>query len=379
MSSIDDFEMMGLKDDILRGIYKYGWEKPSGIQCTGIPAILQNRDVILQAQSGTGKTGTFAIAMLQRIDDLEGIQGIIILNTRELADQVYTVIKTLGNYLKVNFVKCVGQSQVDNRLAYQFGPTVLIGTPGKICTTLRMKFIHQPLNIKLLVIDECDKTLEKDFIPTIKEIVQHTCRSTNIVLSSATLNPDIIKMSKDFMTDPITIFIDNDKLSLDGIIQYKVICDRDGFKFDTMLDIFKIIRVGQCVIFVNSKRTCDDLEARFSDKGFTISSIHGDMEQQLRDRIMDEFRRGKIRMLLTTDLTARGIDVPGISLVFNYELPNDPAQYIHRVGRTGRYGKKGCAINLIGGHAEVRKLGDIEKCYGIKITDLPSNFKNIME
>lgn len=378
--NVSTFEQMNLKDSLLRGIYTYGWEKPSFIQRSGIPAILKDTDVIMQAQSGLGKTGTFSIAMLQKInEDLPTIQGVIILNTRELADQVYRVIQSIGDYMELNFVKCVGKTRVDGKLHYENKPTILIGTPGKICAVLEKRLIFkQQIDIKLLVIDEFDKTLEVDFIPTIKEIFQYTNNTTKVVLSSATMNEAVLDISKNFMRNPTIISIKDEEISLEGILQYHIKCDRDEWKFETILDLYKSLVIAQSIIFVNSKRKCDELENMFREKDFTIKSIHGGMEQSDRDVIMREFREAKIRILLSTDLTARGIDVPSISLVINYDLPVDKSQYIHRVGRTGRYGKKGFAINLIGHKNEAIQLKAIEDCYHISIPELPNNFKNVI-
>ena len=374
------FEDMGLKDTLLRGIYGYGWEKPSYIQQIGIPTILKDRDTIIQAQSGLGKTGTFAISMLQRIDETQPtIQGVIILNTRELADQVHHVIKSLGDYMELNYVKCVGKTRVDSRVPHENRPTILIGTPGKICSVLEKRMIqNQKIDIKMLVIDEFDKTLEVDFIPTIKEIFHYLPSEARVVLSSATVNDAVLDISRNFMKDPNLITVRDTELSLEGILQYHINCEREEYKFETILDMYRSLVIAQSVIFVNSKRKCDYLEDKFRAQDFTIKSIHGGMEQGDRDQVMSEFRSGKIRILLSTDLTARGIDVPSISLVINYDLPIDKSQYIHRVGRTGRYGKKGFAINLIGHRNEMLQLKAIEECYNVMIPSLPDNFKNII-
>lgn len=374
------FEQMNLKDELLRGIYSYGWEKPSFIQQQGIPMILKHRDVIMQGQSGTGKTGTFVISILQKIDEnTPTIQGVIILNTRELADQVCEVLKSIGDYLKINCVKCVGKTRVNNRLPYVGRATILVGTPGKICNVLEKRLIDQQvIDIKMLVIDEFDKTLESDFIPTIKDILKFTTQKTSIILSSATVNNDVLDISHHFMDNPTYISVKDEELSLEGIRQYHIKCERDEWKFETIMDLYKSLVIAQSIIFVNSKRNCDNLERMFKEKDFTVQTLHGGMEQHDRDMIMKDFRSGTIRVLLSTDLTARGIDVPSVSLVINYDLPIDKAQYIHRVGRTGRYGKKGCAINLIGHRNDLHLLREIEECYHISIPDLPLNFKNII-
>jgi len=376
---IMSFEDMKINDCILRGIYAYGWEKPSLIQSEGIPLILSERDVIIQAQSGLGKTGTFAISTLQIIDpDTPSIQGVIILNTRELADQVFNVIRTIGDYMKINFVKCVGKTRVDHRMHYEDRATILIGTPGKISSVLERRMINQKIKLKILVIDEFDKTLETDFIPTMKQVFTFTDETTKIVLVSATLNSDVLDFVETFMKNPKRITVKDEELSLEGIKQYHIFLGKEEWKFETVMDLYKSLVVAQSIIFVNSKRKCDQLEQMFREQDFTIKSLHGGMDQIERDLIMEEFRHGAIRILLSTDLTARGIDVPSVSLVINYDLPLDKSQYIHRVGRTGRYGKKGFAINLVGHRSEMTQLRAIEECYGVMIPELPNDFKTII-
>ena len=380
LQAIEKFEDIKLKKDLLRGIYAYGWEKPSRIQQQGIPAILTGRDVIMQAQSGMGKTGTFTTSILQRIDENAAeVQAVILIPTRELADQVYKVIQAIGDYLQINFIKCVGGTHVKDKLTYPQRATILIGTPGKTCAVLSRQLIRsQPFNLRLLVIDEFDKMLEEDFIPTIKEIFSYINKETQVVLSSATVNESIWEITDNFMRNPLQISIKEAELSLEGIKQYYIDCLKEEWKFDTILDLYKSMVIAQSIIFVNSKRKCEDLEKLFSKQNFTVKSIHGGMEQEERDRIMGEFRTGSIRILLSTDLTARGIDVPGVSLVINYDLPNDKAQYIHRIGRTGRYGKKGSAINLIGNGHERKILQSIEDHYQTAIQELPSDFAKII-
>ena len=373
------FEEMHLKNELLRGIYAYGWQNPSNIQQLGIPAILQERDVIMQARSGVGKTGTFSVAMLQLIDETSPtIQGVIVLNTRELADQVCNVIRDISHYMRVNCIKCVGKTRVVSRLIYEDGPTILVGTPGKICSVLENYIVKQHYEINLLVIDEFDKTLEADFVPIIQDIVHFAAsKETKIVLSSATVNEEVLDLTKHFMKEPRIISVKEEELSLDGIRQFHVFCDKEEWKFDTIKDLFQFLVVGQTVIFVNSRRACDYLEDRFRADGFTVDSLHGGMEQTDRDKIMEAFRLSHIRVLLSTDLTARGIDVPSVNLVVNYDLPLECAQYIHRIGRAGRYGKKGCAINLIG-RKEMSHLHEIEDHYHITIPELPNNFTDFL-
>jgi translation initiation factor 4A len=377
---IESFDDPGLKETLLRGIFSYGWEGPSHIQQHGIPAILTGKDVIMQAQSGTGKTGTFSIGTLQQIqDDVAEVQGIIILPTRELADQVYKVIQALGDKMDINFVKCVGKTRVRDNLAFADRATVLVGTPGKLNAVLSKRLIKsQPFNLRICIIDEFDKMLESDFIPTIKDIFSFFSDETQVVLSSATTNPDVMNISEQFMRYPIRITLKEAEVTLDGIMQFYVDCGKEEWKFETIMDLYNTLVVAQSIIFVNSKRKCDILEEQFRKRDFTVKSIHGGLDQEERNAIMQDYRHGTTRVLLSTDLTARGIDVQQVSLVINYELPNDKAQYIHRIGRTGRYGKKGAAINLIGSQFEHKLLEGIEDYYSTSIQELPTDFAKLI-
>ena len=277
--------------------------------------------------------------------------------------------------MKINFVKCVGKVRVRDKLPYIDRATILVGTPGKMHAVLDRKMIKsQPFNIRLCIIDEFDKMLESDFIPTIRGIFDVFNEKTQVVLSSATVNPEVMKLTDNFMRNPIMITIKEEEVTLEGIKQFYVNCTKDEWKFETIMDLYKALVVSQSIIFVNSKRKCDMLVEMFNERDFTCSSIHGGMDQQERDDIMNGFRTGHIRVLLSTDLTARGIDVQQVSLVVNYELPTDKSQYIHRIGRTGRYGRKGAAINLIAGTTEEKLLEGIEQYYSTAIQELPENF-----
>lgn len=374
------WEDVNIKEKLLHGIYNYGWSAPSSIQQQGIPAILTSRDVIMQAPSGMGKTGTFLTSLLQMIDESHAsVQAVVLTPTRELADQVYKVAQALGDHLNVNFVKCVGGIHVRDNLPHRDRATILIGTTGKLCAVLGKRLIKsQPFDLRIMIIDEFDKMLEEDNVDTIKEIFGHVGKDTQVVLSSATVNDQVLELTDQFMRNPIHISVKAEELTLEGIQQYRVECGKEEWKFEAILDLYNSLVIAQSVIFVNSVRKCADLEKMFGEKGFAVQSIHGKMEQSERDVIMNNFRAGKIRVLLSTDLTARGIDVPGVSLVINYDLPTDKAQYLHRIGRTGRFGKKGSAINLIASGFDKKLLQSIENHYRVSIPELPMNFASII-
>jgi superfamily II DNA/RNA helicase len=380
---IDKFEHAGLSKPLLKAIYGYGWEQPSDIQRHGIPAILSETDCMIQAQSGTGKTGTYSIGTLHRLD-LENptIQAIILEPTRELADQSYLVMKALSQHLQINLVKCVGKRKVNVNLPFPDRATVLIGTPGKTDAVVNKKFLKQSINLKIFVVDEFDEMLQDKNLGTIHSIFKASVNpETQVVLVSATTNQRVLDISKTMFrakSQPIMITRKNEELTLEGIRQYHIDCGQERYKIDTILDLYSSIVIKQCVIFVNTKRQCDFLTTQLREQDFTVSAIHGGMEQSERDQVMDDFRQSNSRILISTNLTARGIDIHHVSIVINYDLPYDRAQYLHRIGRCGRYGKKGVSISLIGSADEMDRLKQIEQFYQTTIPPLPSNFIELL-
>ena len=299
--------------------------------------------------------------------------------TRELADQVFEVITALSDRMQVNIVKCIAQLRVQNRVRLPDRPTVLVGTPGKLVNIIdKHIFTCQPFDIKVAVIDEFDKTLEVTYINDIKAIFKNVItNSAQVILSSATINEHVMDLTSRFMIDPVVIQIKSEEVVLDGIKQYNVMLDDESHKFDTIMDIYNSVIVGQSIIFVNTKRMCEELREKFTRQDFSAEVINSDMTMEQRELVINDFRSGRIRVLIGTDLVGRGIDVKNVTLVVNYDLPYDVAQYIHRIGRTGRYGKQGFSINLIT-KKNYESLRAIESHYSIKIEDLPHNFADLL-
>uniref|UniRef100_A0A8C2A967 RNA helicase n=1 Tax=Cyprinus carpio TaxID=7962 RepID=A0A8C2A967_CYPCA len=283
------FDTMGLREDLLRGIYAYGFEKPSAIQQRAIKQIIKGRDVIAQSQSGTGKTATFCISVLQCLDiQVRETQALILAPTRELAGQIQKVLLALGDYMNVQCHTCIGGTNVGEDIRkLDYGQHVVAGTPGRVFDMIRRRSLRTRA-IKMLVLDEADEMLNK------------------------------------------------------------------------------------AVIFCNTKRKVDWLTEKMREANFTVSSMHGDMPQKERESIMKEFRSGASRVLISTDVWARGLDVPQVSLIINYDLPNNRELYIHRIGRSGRYGRKGVAINFVK-NDDIRILRDIEQYYSTQIDEMPMN------
>lgn len=370
---------MNLHDNLLRGIYAFGYEKPSAIQSLAIVPIIKMGDVIAQAQSGTGKTATFSIAILQKINvNINDPQSLILAPTRELADQIYTVIDGLGQYLGVRVLKCIGGANVNESISSfkSVRPHVIVGTPGRVSDFISRKVIYTS-SMRMFVLDEADEMLSRGFKEQIGEIFQQIPGEVQVVLLSATMPSEVYEVSNKFMRTPTRILVKKAELTLDGIKQYFVQVQLEENKFETLIDIYEAVTIQQAVIFCNTRQRVEELTNKMQERDFTVSPIHGDLSQDERERIMKEFRSGSTRVLISTDLLARGIDVQQVSVVINYDLPVSRENYIHRIGRSGRFGRKGVAINLIT-LDDVKALEEIKKFYHTEILPLPSDLKGII-
>ncbi|ORZ23340.1 ATP-dependent RNA helicase FAL1 [Absidia repens] len=375
---VPTFDSIGLKEDLLRGIYAYNFEKPSAIQQRAIVPITRGRDVIAQAQSGTGKTATFSISVLQTIDTaVRETQALILSPTRELATQIQSVVLALGDYMNVQCHACIGGTNVGEDIRrLDNGVHVVSGTPGRVYDMIRRRNLRTR-NIKMLVLDEADELLNMGFKDQIYDIYRHLPPSTQVVLLSATLPHDVLTMTQNFMTDPIRILVKRDELTLEGIKQFFVAVEQEEWKFDTLCDLYDTLTITQAVIFCNTRRKVDWLTEKMREANFTVSAMHGEMPQKERDAIMNEFRQGASRVLITTDVWARGIDVQQVSLVINYDLPGNRENYIHRIGRSGRFGRKGVAINFVK-NDDLKILRDIEQYYSTQIDEMPMNVTDMI-
>lgn len=372
------FESMKLKPNLLKGIYNYGFEAPSAIQSRAIMQIITGRDTIAQAQSGTGKTATFSIGMLQVLDSKsKECQSLILSPTRELAVQIQNVVKQLGGYMNIQTLACVGGKNVgEDMKSLQKGQHVVSGTPGRALDIIRRQQLNTR-HIKVLILDEADELFTKGFREQIYEIYKYMPSTVQVVVVSATLSREVIEMTSKFTSNPAKILVKREEVSLQGIKQYHIQCEKEDWKFDTLCDIYDSLTITQAVIFCNTKAKVNWLADQMKKANFTVVSMHGDMKQDERDSVMNDFRTGNSRVLISTDVWARGIDVQQISLVINYDLPLDKEHYIHRIGRSGRFGRKGVAINLITKN-DLDEFEDLQRFYSIKIKEMPSNLNDVM-
>eukprot|EP00746_Dinoflagellata_sp_MGD_P150199 gnl/MRDRNA2_/MRDRNA2_82116_c0_seq1.p1 gnl/MRDRNA2_/MRDRNA2_82116_c0~~gnl/MRDRNA2_/MRDRNA2_82116_c0_seq1.p1 ORF type:complete len:405 (-),score=11.74 gnl/MRDRNA2_/MRDRNA2_82116_c0_seq1:101-1315(-) len=376
--SFSSFDEMGLHENLLRGIYAYGYEKPSVIQQKGIVPFARGNDVIQQAHSGTGKTATFCTGVLQRLDyNHLNCQALLLAPTRELAQQIEKVLRALGDYLDIKCHTCVGGTLVkDDKRILEAGVHAVVGTPGRVNDLLRRRVLVQKY-ITILVLDEADEMLSRGFKDQIYDIYQLLPSALQVGLFSATLPPEALDITRRFMHSPIRITIRNEELTLDGIRQFYVNVEKEEWKLETLCDLYETLSITQSVIFVNTRRKVDWLTEKMTSRDFMVSSTHGDMDQNSRDSIMESFRRGTSRVLITTDLLARGIDVQQVSLVVNYDLPSQPENYLHRIGRSGRFGRRGVSINFLCREDE-KMLHSIQKLYSTIIEELPSDIVDLL-
>ena len=290
--------------------------------------------------------------------------ALVLSPTRELATQIQSVIMALGDYMNVQCHACIGGTNVGEDIRkLDYGQHVVSGTPGRVADMIRRRNLRTR-NIKMLVLDEADELLNRGFREQIYDVYRYLPPATQVVVVSATLPYDVLDMTTKFMTDPVRILVKRDELTLEGLKQYFIAVEKEGWKFDTLCDLYDTLTITQAVIFCNTRRKVDWLTDKMRDANFTVSSMHGEMPQKERDSIMQDFRQGNSRVLISTDVWARGIDVQQVSLVINYDLPSNRENYIHRIGRSGRFGRKGVAINFVISE-DVRILRDIECIYSI--------------
>jgi len=388
----ESFDDMNLKDDLLRGIYSYGYERPSAIQQKAILPTTTGKHIIGQAQSGTGKTATFTIGVLQRIDIGKNVcQALILAPTRELANQIQSVVSALGFYLEVKSYACIGGTRVETDSAeLKKGQHVIIGTPGRVLDLLQRKILD-PRQVVMMVLDEADEMLSRGFKDQIYDIYQFIPSDAQICLFSATMPSDALEMTNNFMENPLKILVKQEELTLEGIRQFYIDCEKEEWKLDTLCDLYDTLNIAQAVIFCNSKKKVEQLQDELTSREFPVSSIHGEKPPKLRKEILSQFRDGKSRILISTDLLARGIDVHGVSLVINFELPRNPEfktnpeklrvhaeKYLHRIGRSGRFGRKGVAINLIGSTNDFDLKQELEGHFGTKIEEMPAHIADLL-
>ncbi len=363
------FEDMGLNDIILRGIYSYGFEMPSRIQSKAIVPIINKRDVIGQAPSGSGKTGAFGIGILNRVDpEKKYLQGMILSPTRELAMQIHKVLTSLSMESGIRIDLTIGGQNDEFRGDTQ----ILVGTIGRVLYNIQSAKVDVR-NLEILVLDETDEMLSKGFYEDMSVLFDFIPKTVQLCVFSATFNPEVMDLVNRITIDPIRIIVQPEELKLEGIVQYKIDMRNERDKLETLLDIFPRIMSTQAIIYCNSTKKVEQLHNDLVKSNYDVVSITGNMHQMERNDIMNNFRRGKHRVLIATNILARGIDVQQVRLVVNYDLPSDSDVYLHRIGRSGRFGRKGTAINFVMRN-DYTIVQRIQSKFKIQMVDLLDNF-----
>ena len=379
LSNIDSWDKLDISTELLRGIYAYGFETPSNIQKKAIKPIIDGRDIIAQAQSGSGKTGCFSIGTLSKIDiSKKVIQAIIIVPTHELAKQICGVITSLGSFMEdLKLKTIIGGTSIQEDAAdlRNNPPHIVIGCAGRIYDMVIRKYLLLS-SLKLFVLDEADEMLSKGFKHQIYNIFQHFPPKIQVALFSATLPDEILLLTQKFMINPEKIIVNREEIPVAGIKQYFVALQDDRGKFDMLKNLFSIISVSQCIIYCNSVNRVIDLTNAMIDDGFSACCIHSSMDKVERDKVFRSFKDGTFRVLISSDITARGIDVQQVECVVNFDVCKDVSTYIHRIGRSARFGRKGFAINFIT-RKDIFYMKKIENYYKVSIEELPNDFSRL--
>lgn len=378
----DSFESMDLPKDILTSVYRIGFKKPTDIQASAIPAIHTGESVIAQAPSGTGKTAAYGLGMLSRIDqNSKTTQAIVLVHTRELAVQVHKDLKDLSASTKIIIDLFHGESGEKISAIKQRAlrlPHVAVCTPGIALNLIKSGSLRME-NVKILVLDEADELFGKGFVLSIAELYSYfVCDDPQFLIFSATFPNHIMNTIYDIPCNFLTILKHEEEINIPAIGQYVVEISDEVYKFDTLLDIYSNLHVQKSIIFCNRMNTVDELARKFNQDGFRTLSIHSSMNQSKRNSIMKEFRDKDAKILISTDLTSRGIDVRKVTLVVNYDMPIQKETYIHRIGRCGRNEMRGFVINLIT-RRDFQLVNDICNTYNINMPELPATYNEILD
>lgn len=361
------FEELNLCDPILRAVAEMGFEAASPIQAQAIPAQLEGRDMIGQAQTGTGKTAAFGIPLLQKIDpENKKLQAIVLLPTRELAIQVAEEIRRLAKFMHGIKVLPVygGQDIVRQIRSLKDGVQVVIGTPGRVMDHMRRRTIRVD-HVHTVVLDEADEMLNMGFLEDMETILSQLPEERQTVMFSATMPPAIAEIARKFQQDPVMVRVVKKELTVPKVIQYYYEVKPKN-KVEVLCRLLDLYSPKLSVVFCNTKKGVDELVLALQGRGYFAEGLHGDLKQEQRDRVMNGFRNGRTEILVATDVAARGIDVDDVEAVFNFDIPQDDEYYVHRIGRTGRAGREGKAFSLVVGK-EVYKLRDIQRYCKTKI------------
>ena len=372
---IQSWDDLDLESNLLRGIFAYGFEKPSPIQQKAIKPLKLGRDICAQAQSGTGKTATFTIGALSNIDVTKNTTQILVLSpTKELTIQTANVFESIGHMIDgLRVQKLYGGSLVEEISSFSTKntPHIICGCPGRVQEMMRRDRIHSK-DIKLVILDEADEMLSAGFKEQVYNIFQYFNSEIQVALFSATIPASIIPIINKIMRNPVRITVQREALTLEGIKQYYYAVDDDRQKYITLKNLFSCLSVSQCIIYCNSVKRVADLYEAMKEDEFPVCCIHSNMDKSAREASFNDFKNGNSRVLISSNVTARGIDIQQVNIVINFDVPKCVHTYLHRIGRSGRWGRKGVGINFIT-RRDISLLEDIKIHYKCKIDEMPAN------
>ncbi|MDD6345448.1 MAG: DEAD/DEAH box helicase [Oscillospiraceae bacterium] len=371
------FNELNLSQELLDAVEELGFSEMTEIQQKSIPLLLEGNDVTGRSNTGTGKTACFGIPAVESIKpDDNNVAVLILCPTRELAMQACGELKKFSKFKKYVRVSAVyGGASMEKQIhELKHGVNIVVGTPGRVIDHMKRKTLRLE-SLRTVILDEADEMLNMGFREDIETILKSVPEERQTVLFSATMPPAILAITKEYQKNPVTVKIDEKYRTVDLIDQYFFDVAM-GRKTDALKLLLSAYSPKSAMIFCNTKKMVDDLTDELSESGFRVMGLHGDMKQAQRTQVMNGFKNGSVSVLIATDVAARGIDVNGIDIVFNYDLPQDNEYYIHRIGRTGRAGHKGTAYTLISGRKQLYALKDISKFTKAEITELPLPQKN---
>jgi len=366
---IQTFKDLPLTPEVLRSINELGFDSLFPIQAQAIIPLLQGKDVIGQAQTGTGKTAAFGVPMVQNLNrDVRGVQGLVLTPTRELANQDADNIAKFGKFAKVKVLPVYGGESINKQVhALANGVQIVVGTPGRLIDLMERRVLNLG-SVRFVVLDEADRMLDMGFIEDIEFILSKTPRDRQTALFSATIDENVMRLTNKYMRNPQKILVSKDEIALTQMKQYYIVVNQGG-KLNALCDVLQDDRVEKAIIFCRTRHETSRLSDQLYKRGFRTQVLHAGFTQAQRDRSINEFRHGRRNLLVATDVAARGLDIEGVTHIINYDVPEDPPVYFHRIGRTARKGEEGTAITLVS-YGEMCNFNNIKGLTKTKIEEI---------
>ena len=369
---MQSFKDLPLRGEVLRSVEELGFESLFPIQAQAIIPLLEGKDVIGQAQTGTGKTAAFGVPMVERLNpEIRHVQGLVLVPTRELAVQVAEHIRLLAKYAKLRVLPVYGGESINRQIhALAGGVHIVVGTPGRLIDLIERRVLNLS-SVKIVVLDEADRMLDMGFIEDIQYILSKTPSDRQTSLFSATIDKTVMNVCNRYMKNPQKILVSKDEIALTQMKQYYMVVNSYS-KYETLCNILKENHVGRAIIFCRTRRGTSALSDKLRRRGCNVEALHAGFTQSQRDNVINSFREGRLKLLVATDVAARGLDIDGITHIINYDVPLEAPVYFHRIGRTARMGQEGTAITLVG-YGELSYFNDIKALTKTTIEEMPFN------